>query len=143
MNSFFEDLERGKAVERKALAIIQRRHPCAVLINAFQGYDIWVPEIHKSVEVKYDPKSNETGNIVIEVEMNGKPSALSASTADYWLFYDDHVFVMMKKQNIHNCIDDNKLRTVEFTGKGDKVSKKAFLIKKDMLFSYGTELACE
>lgn len=140
MNTFFDDLERGKEIERKALDIVRKKYPCAALINAFQGYDIWVPELHQSIEVKYDPKSNETGNIVIETEMNGKLSALSTSTADFWLFYDDHVFVMMKKMDIINCIFKHQLRTVEFVGKGDTASKKAFLIKKEILFPYGRTL---
>ena len=137
MNAFQKDLSRGIEVELMALAIIQKKYPCATLVNAYKGYDIWIPELHKSVEVKYDPMSNETGNIVVEIEMNGKLSALSTSTADFWLFYDDHVFVMMNKMDIINCIFQNRLQYVEFVGNGDTVSKKAFLVKKSILFSYG------
>ena len=72
MNTFHEDLERGKAIERKSLDVIRKKYPCASLIDAFKGYDIWIPELHKSIEVKYDPMSNETGTIVVEIEMNGK-----------------------------------------------------------------------
>ena len=137
MNAFQKDLSRGIEVELMALAIIQKKYPCATLVNAYKGYDIWIPELHKSVEVKYDPMSNETGNIVVEIEMNGKLSALSTSTADFWLFYDDHVFFMMNKMDIINCIFQNRLQYVEFVGNGDTVSKKAFLVKKSILFSYG------
>jgi hypothetical protein len=137
MNAFQKDLSRGIEVELMALAIIQKKYPCATLVSAYKGYDIWIPELHKSVEVKYDPMSNETGNIVVEIEMNGKLSALSTSTADFWLFYDDYVFVMMNKMDIINCIFQNKLQYVEFVGNGDTVSKKAFLVKKSILFSYG------
>jgi hypothetical protein len=34
----------------------------------------------------------------------------------------------------------NKLKYAEFTGNGDTKSKKAFLVKKDILFSYGKEI---
>ena len=51
----------------------------------FKDYDIYVPEINKSIEVKSDEKSKYTNNIVVEVEFNGKPSALSTSKADYWV----------------------------------------------------------
>jgi len=91
MNTFHEDLERGKAIEQKALEVIRKKYPCAAIIDGFKGYDIWIPELHKSIEVKYDPMSNETGNIVVEIEMNGKASALITTTAEYWLFHDDHV----------------------------------------------------
>jgi hypothetical protein len=140
MNTFHQDLERGKAIESKALAVIRKKYPSASLIEAFKGYDIWIPELHKSVEVKYDPMSNETGNIVVEIEMSGKASALIATTADYWLFYDDHVFMLMKPMSIVNCIFQEKLTFVEFVGNGDSSRKKAFLVPKHLLFQHGKQL---
>ena len=138
--TFQEDLERGFEVEFAVLEIIQKKYPSASLIHAYKGYDIWIPELHKSVEVKYDPMSNETGNIVVEIEMNGNLSALSTTTADYWVFHDDHVFVMMKPMSIVNCIFQNKLQYGEFVGQGDTSKKKAFLVPKDLLFQYGKKL---
>lgn len=138
--TFQKDLERGISVELKAIEMIQKKYPCATLVNAYKGYDIWIPELHKSVEVKYDPMSNQTGNIVVEIEMNGKASALITTTADYWLFHDDNVFVLMKPMSIVNCIFQLKLQHVEFVGEGDKASKKAFLVPKDVLFKCGKQL---
>lgn len=138
--TFQQDLERGFEVEYAVLEIIRKKYPSASLINAYKGYDIWIPELHKSVEVKYDPMSNETGNIVIEIEMNGQLSALSTTTADYWVFHDDHVFVMMKPMSIVNCIFQNKLQYVEFVGQGDTSKKKAFLVPKDVLFKHGKKI---
>ena len=138
--TFQQDLERGFEVEYAVLEIIRKKYPSASLINAYKGYDIWIPELHKSVEVKYDPMSNETGNIVIEIEMNGQLSALSTATADFWVFHDDHVFVMMKPMSIVNCIFQNKLQYVEFVGQGDTSKKKAFLVPKDVLFKHGKKI---
>jgi len=138
--TFQGDLERGIGIEMKALFVIQKKYPCATLVNAYKGYDIWIPELHKSIEVKYDPMSNETGNVVVEIEMNGKASALITTTADYWLFHDDHVFIMMKPMSIINCIFQLKLQYVKFIGEGDKSSKKAFLVPKDVLFKFGKQL---
>lgn len=138
--TFQQDLERGFEVEYAVLEIIRKKYPSASLINAYKGYDIWIPELHKSVEVKYDPMSNETGNIVIEIEMNGHLSALSTTTADFWVFHDDHVFVMMKPMSIVNCIFQNKLQYVEFVGQGDTSKKKAFLVPKDVLFKHGKKI---
>jgi hypothetical protein len=140
MNTFHQDLERGKVIEGKALAVIRKKYPSASLIEAFKGYDIWIPELHKSVEVKYDPMSNETGNIVVEIEMSGKASALITTTADYWLFYDDHVFMLIKPMSIVNCIFQEKLTFVEFVGNGDSSRKKAFLVPKHLLFQHGKQL---
>jgi hypothetical protein len=137
VQTFKADLERGIKVENMLLDILKRKYPASTLVNAFKGYDIWIPEIHKSIEVKYDQKSNETGNIVVEIEFNGKPSALMTTTADYWVFYDGNVFVTIEPKDIIKCIFMNKLQYVEFVGNGDSKSKKAFLIKKDTLFAYG------
>ena len=139
MQTFQRDLTRGIQVENMLLDILKRKYPASTLVNAFKGYDIWIPEIHKSIEVKYDEKSKETGNIVVEIEFNGKPSALMTTTADYWVFYDGNGFVMLEPKEIIKCIFMNKLQYVEFVGKGDTKSKKAFLIKKDVLFAYGRD----
>ena len=85
--------------------------------------------------------SNQTGNIVVEIEFNGTPSALMTTTATWWVFSDDKVYVMIKPKKIIQCIFDNRLQYVTFTGAGDTKSKKAFLIKKEILFSYGEALS--
>lgn len=139
-DSFEKDLKAGLVVENNVLALLQKKYPCATLVNAHKGYDIWIPELHKSVEVKSDQKSQYTGNMVIEVWMYGKQSGLLSSTADWWVFYDGLVYVAMDRMKIFECILLNKLIHTEFIGKGDTQSKKAFLIKKDLLFSYGKEL---
>jgi len=41
--------------------------------------------------------------------------------------------------DIVNCIFINKLTYKEFIGNGDTASKKAFLVPKDILFTYGVE----
>lgn len=134
--TFNEDARRGKHIELKVLNYIRNKYPCATLIDGYGGYDIWIPEARQGVEVKYDPMSNETGNIVVEIEMSGYPSALFSTEADWWVFYDDHVYAWIKPRDIFKCIILNKLGYVEFTGAGDRNSKKAFLIDKRLLFTY-------
>lgn len=136
MSTFRDDLYRGKGIEFKVLAQIKKKYPAATLIDGYPGYDIWIPEQKQSVEVKYDPMSNETGNVVIEIEMSGIPSALFTTEADWWVFYDDNVFAWIKPRDIYKCIILNKLQYVEFVGDGDKNAKKAFLVPKKLLFTY-------
>jgi len=140
-SKFKKDLSRGVKVEDFVLQKIKNKYPEARRISGYcKEYDIWIPEIAKGIEVKYDPMSNQTGNIVIEVEMFGKPSALMTTKASHWIFYDDNVFVCIKPSEIKECIKENNLRTVKFTGRGDKDSKIAYLINKQLLFSYGKPL---
>lgn len=138
--SFAADLHIGQDIELKVLALIQRKYPCACIVDRFKGYDIWIPELHKSVEVKYDVMSCQTGNMVIEIEFNGKPSALMTTTADHWIFYDGVKYLWITPAQIIHCIFMNKLQYVEFVGKGDIKPKKAFLVAKDVLFMYGKVL---
>jgi hypothetical protein len=140
MSSFQSDLSRGQDVERLILKILQRHYPSASLVNAYKGYDIWIPERKEGIEVKYDPMSNKTGNIVVEYEMSGKDSALLTTEAAVWIFYDDRVIMSIKPQQIVKCIFDLKLTYREFVGNGDRNSKKAFLVPKEELFKYGKEL---
>ena len=129
--SFNKDLQRGLEIEERVVSILRKKYPCATLVSAFKGYDIWIPEIDKAVEVKFDPMSQRTGNIVVEIEMYGKDSGLMATQADYWVFYDGEMFVIMPVKNIFKCIFESKLQYVEFVGNGDTRPKKAFLVNKN------------
>jgi len=131
--SFAADLERGLEIEKKVLKIIQKKYPQAHIVTALKDYDIWIPEIQKGIEVKYDPMSCKTGNIVIEFEMNGKPSALMATGADWWIFYDGEVMFSITPKEITQVIFNKMLTYRMFTGIGDMFAKKAFLVPKDWL----------
>jgi len=137
METFKRDLNKGIEIEEKILKVIHKKYPNAYRVEGnFKGYDILIPEIHKTVEVKCDEKSNETGNIVVEVEFNGKRSALMTTTADYWVWYDGNEFVWFTPKGILECVVETNPKLREFTAKGDTKSKKAYLIKKDVLWKY-------
>ena len=136
-NSFYEDLKVGLADELIVLKAIQQKYPKAYKVNGyFKDYDIFIPELNYGIEVKCDKKSLYTGNIVIEVEFNGKPSALSTTTAKYWVINDGNMYVWLLVSKIKECIKENRLKTVEFIGNGDEKPKKAYLIKKNILYRY-------
>ena len=110
---------------------------CGVVIDGYcKDWDIFIPELNFGIEVKSDKKSLETNNIVIEIEMNGKPSALATSKSKWWVIYDGDKYNWFIIDNIKKCILDNKLKYVQFIGKGDSKSKKAYLIKKELLYKY-------
>ena len=130
--SFKEDLEAGKKIEEYILKRIQKKYPQAKLMEGyFKEYDIIIPEINKTIEVKSDVKSLHTGNFVVEVEFDGKPSALSTTTADWWVFYDSETEFWITPELIRHSVKELELR--EFIGKGDTKSKKAYLCPKDYI----------
>ena len=69
VNTFKRDLKRGEQIEIAVLNYVQQKYPKAYKMQGyFKEYDIYVPEIDKSIEVKSDEMSKHTGNIVVEIE---------------------------------------------------------------------------
>lgn len=137
MDTFIRDLKRGEQVELALLSMIRKKYPEAYKVEGyFKDYDIYVPELKKSIEVKSDEKSKYTGNIVVEVSFNGKPSALSTSKADYWVWWDGEYFSWFTIDLIKKCLKENKTPIRTFVGKGDSKSKSAYLVKKHLLYKY-------
>jgi len=140
MQTFYQDLERGKQIEKNVLDMIHTKYPKAYMQEGyFKEWDIYVPEKNIAVEVKLDEMSQETGNIVIEVTFDGKPSALSTTKADYWVIWDGIEYKWFYPEDIKKCIQDNCLKLVTFTAKGDVKSKQAYLIKKQILYRYSIQ----
>jgi len=131
---FKEALKKGKETEEEILFLIRSKYPNAFIINGYKKeYDIYIPEIKKSVEVKQDYKSNHTNNYVIEVFMFGKPSGLLSSTADFWVFSDGEKYVWTTRDIIKDKILLENYKIANFIGKGDVEPKKAYLVpKKDI-----------
>jgi len=137
MTTFQTDLQVGKDVEKTVLEMIQNKYPKAFMIDGkFSPYDIFIPEISKSIEVKSDRKSQHTGNLVIEVFMYGKPSALMATLADCWVIFTGEVFIWITPLQLKNMIVQNGLSLRTITGKGDIEPKKAYLPTVEMVMQY-------
>ena len=129
MAEFHKALARGKQIEELILSMIKPKYPKAHIIDGyFKDYDIYIPEKGFGVEVKCDEKSKFTRNLVIEVEFDGKPSALSTTKAEYWVFYTGEEIIWIEPQMLKEIILSYPL--VKFCGKGDTKFKKAYLVKK-------------
>ena len=141
MNTFEEDLEDGHNAERDVLKLLQTQYPSAVIIPGYcKEMDIYVPEKHKRYEVKKDFKSKYTGNLVVEIGMYGKPSALMTSQADTWVFVTPNQYGFIERERVKDCIIENNLEYKTFVGNGDTVSKNAYLIKQELLFKYAYKI---
>tara|TARA_R100000008_G_scaffold18757_3_gene9587 strand:+ start:367 stop:891 length:525 start_codon:yes stop_codon:yes gene_type:complete len=130
--NFKESLGVGKSSEDAVCAKIKKKYPRAHVIEGYcKGYDIFVPENGMKIEVKQDKKSNFTGNIVVEIEFNGKPSALSTTTADYWVFDDGEIYIWITPDILRQVVQP--MKPASFIGNGDNKWKKAYLVKKDVI----------
>ena len=138
MSNFKESLKDGKKSEEAVLSIIKRKYPTAYIIDGYyKYYDIFIPEKNLGIEVKKDVKSQETGNIVVEIEFNGKPSALSTTRADYWVFDDGECYIWIEPSKLRGIVHNfGQIR--EFVGKGDTKSKKAYLMPKTLIKEFAS-----
>ena len=93
IDTFKRDLKRGKHHEKIILDVIKAKYKKAYIKQGYyKEYDIYVPEKDFGVEVKSDEKSKYTNNIVIEIEFNSKPSALSRETGiSYHSLYNTYI----------------------------------------------------
>lgn len=129
MNQFKKDLIVGHQVEAEVLEMIQEKYPKASRMEGyFKDYDIYIPEIEKSIEVKRDYKSKDTGNLVVEMTFNGKPSALMTTKADYWIFVLPDRYIWTTPDNIKKAIGNYGKDPARFKGRGDDSYKFAWLI---------------
>jgi hypothetical protein len=135
--NFQKDLAVGKAIEEKVLSIVRQTYPSSVLIpEKFKDYDLYIPERDIKVEIKVDYKSRETGNILIELFMFEKPSALLATKADYWVIYDGKKLMWTTPNKIFECLLLNNIRSQEILGDGDSQKKIACLVPVDLFKKY-------
>ena len=138
---FHEDLKFGDKLEHYVLATIQEQYPDAFKIQGyFKPYDILVPHINTSIEVKGDYESNRTNNYLIEVSFAGKPSALSTTEADFWVIIDGHHMIWITPQQIKQCIQAFNVPSRTLTGRGDDKSKEAHLVRRDYIKAHATQV---
>lgn len=137
--SFDDDLAVGHDIERKVLKKLQSKYPLSFMIDGeFKAFDIFIPELSKGVEVKYDRRCEETGNVCIEIECNSKDSALMTTRADMWVVHTGgNNFWWVKPERIKDLIIKHQpTKLNNFIPKGSTTPVKAFLIKEDLLKEY-------
>lgn len=132
---FERDLQRGHEKEEMMLRITRAKYPKAYQVQGlYKPGDIFIPEINKLIEVKYDPMSDKTGNYFIETECNGEPSGLSTTQSDYWAIFDDRFLVWTTPETIKLITRENHL-TIKFFGNriNGETDVRGYLIPKAKL----------
>ena len=139
---FNDSLLSGKQSENIILKMVQNKYPKAYIKEGYhKEYDIMIPEINKTIEVKKDFKSQYTGNVVIEMEMNNRPSGLQTTTADWWVFHlDETEIVWITLERLKEMVEFEDYNLVEFIGEGDEISKQAYLVPKKDLYMYSNKI---
>lgn len=136
-HAFARDLERGKVIENNIVSALKARFPATTMIDGkFKPYDAFIPELSKTLEIKMDKVSLNTGRILIELEMFGKPSGLLSTTADDWVIYTGEQYLWIKPMKIFECILLNNLKTEKIVGSGDSNAKTVCFIPNELFKKY-------
>lgn len=134
--SWSNDLDLGKKVERAWLnRIMVAFGDARQTFGEDCRFDLEVPELGISIEVKFDPRSQETGNVVLEY-YHGKPSGILTSEASHWLFDLGDQQIWITRERLLEFVLREKPQPVKIHGPGDSKPKMVFLIPRDDLIRY-------
>lgn len=87
----------------------------------------------KAVEVKYDLKALDTGNVYVEYHSRGKPSGISTSLSDFYCFaFGDTFHLISSKELKERC--RKYLNTKRDRVGGDNNTSKGILLPLKELF---------
>lgn len=86
------------------------------------------------IEVKFDRKTRDTGNVYIEYESRNKASGIRTTQADYWAYFieDEEVYVVSVEKLKEKIA---KLNPKRIPG-GDNNTSMGFLIKLEELIKW-------
>ena len=135
--SFKERLARGEKIEYAVLGIIKKKYPKAYKVTGhYPDYDLYIPEKKMGIEVKYDSKSLDTGNYIIDIERNDKPSGLGVTKANLWVIWDNKDLLYITPGGIKDCIKENNIKETTITASASGDIKKVYLIPRNKLKKY-------
>jgi hypothetical protein len=96
--------------------------------------ETWFHELvsEKKIEVKSDRRTQETGNVYIEYWSRGKPSGISTSQSDYYVYKvaeDEAIIISTSKlkQKLKQLVNEGKAR-MDVKG-GDNNTSRGILCK--------------
>ncbi len=135
---FKKDLQTGHFYEKKCLEYLDY-DTVEHKKGYFKEYDLIITKDGKEtkIEVKSDKQASKTGNLAIEYECNNKPSGITSSTADYWIY-----FIVYPEEKREECfkipIDDlkNIVETCRQVSGGDGMRSRLYLVKKSLVEKY-------
>ena len=139
MSEFKTSLDIGKIRELMLVDFFRAQgHKPIPIPGKFTGFDFFLANTKEGYEVKQDWKAHYSGNLVVEIEMYGKPSGLMGTTADWWIFDTKSEFIFISPRKLKDLIVEKNPPLRIFTGKGDTQPKKAYLIPVETIKKYAS-----
>ena len=146
-NKYKKDLKYGLEGER-VVAFYLSINGMKIIREDIKGedYDIimYSPKADKNLymEIKTDNyvnDNNDTGNIAIEIRYKGNPSGISATKADWWVYYMPEISVnnlwMMECNKLKRFIKEN-IKDLKVVKGGDNNWSELVLIPRKKYIQY-------
>ncbi len=121
---WIQTLQKGEIAEDAVMRLFQSEGFVVYKPDTFHGVDLLVQsgdEVLK-LEIKNDVSWSKTGNIAIEFynPRKKKPSGISASDADFWVFYLSSAIWIIPREKLLSYIQSHPpLKTVSYAGDGN------------------------
>lgn len=141
--NFKKDLADGKAAEEEVKQLLITRLNVAesdIEHSSSKGYDLKIITKGWTFEVKNDLMAHQTGNVAIEYESRGKPTALAATTADFWVYKFAGQFFAFKTETLKRKLFEEKRYFKAVTGGDAGSNTKMFLVKVEEFKKWGKEV---
>ena len=141
--NFKKDLLDGKAAEIEVAQRLMVRLGIPandIEHSSSKGYDLKIISKGWTFEVKNDLMAHQTGNVAIEYESRGNPTALAATTADFWVYKMAGGFFAFRTEVLKRKLFEEKLFFREVVGGDMGSSTKMFLVKLEEFKSWGKEI---
>ncbi len=105
-----------------------------------KDYDLKIISKGWTFEVKNDLMAHQTGNVAIEYESRGKPTALAATTAEFWVYKFAGQFFAFKTETLKRKIFEEKQYFKAVTGGDAGSNTKMYLVKVAEFVKWGKEI---
>lgn len=132
-----EDIRLGNEYQRKFISLITY-DSVTVAHGNFKPYDIAVMRGTERTlyEIKADRKTVTTGNIVIEFACNNKPSGITSTVADNWIYFAVGMgqFYCIPTEDIKQAIEDTKYTRI-IKG-GDRLKSQMYVFPATVFQDY-------
>ena len=129
-SNFKKDLSKSIVAEEYTVDKLKPTYPKAHRIEGnHKEFDIMIPEVEETIEVKLDELADKTGNVFIEFQSRNEPSGIETTTADWWFIYikkDLSKCIRIKTDELRQLIKDKTFRIVPG---GDENTSMGYLIK--------------
>ena len=129
--AWFDDLKAGERLEHLFMNKLNKSNffNLTKVEGHFKEFDLIDTKLGITFEIKRDLKSQETENIIIEIEMpKNNPSGLKTTQAKFWIIETGTRLYWIEPNKIWHCITDNELTSRVLKGNGDYDEKVAYLI---------------